>query len=83
MASNPQRGTIRTTIHKHADEFRVSFSSPPDGYTLDDLDALRVAIEHARQQLLKQQLATTRNFLPPLDKADAFTEQQSRLAAPS
>ena len=83
MASNPQRGTIRTTIRKHADEFRVSFSSPPDGYTLDDLDALRIAIEHARQQLLQQQQTTPHNFLPPLDKADAFIEQQSRLAAPS
>ncbi len=83
MASNPQRGTIRTTIHKHADEFRVSFSSPADGYTLDDLDALRVAIEHARQQILEQQQTTPQNFLPPLDKANAFAEQLSRLAAPS
>ena len=83
MADEHQNGTIRTSIQKHSRGFRVRFSCPADGYTLDDLDALRIAIDHARQQLLKQQLATTHNNIPPLDQPQAFTEQQSRLAAPS
>jgi hypothetical protein len=83
MANEHQIGTIRTSFHKPNGETRVSFSCPADGYALDDLDALRIAIDHARQQLLKQQLATTHNNIPPLDQPQAFTEQQSRLAAPS
>ena len=83
MASNPQNGTVRTSIHIQNGVFRVRFSCPADGYSGDDLDALRVAIEHAQQLLRQQQLAPPRDVLPLLDPTQAFTEQQSRLAAPS
>lgn len=83
MANKHQTGTIRTSFQKHNGGFRVRFSCPADGYTVDDLDALRVAIEHAQRHLLKQQLAAPLNVLPLLDQTQAFTEQQSRLAAPS
>ncbi len=74
-----KRGTITTTFHNKQ---RVSFSCPPDGYCIDDLDALAIAIRFARLKLVEQQGdddATT----PVLDLAAAFDEQQSRMAAPS
>ena len=83
MAKDRQSGTIRTSIHRQNGIFRIRFSCPTDGYTVDDLDALRVAIEHAQRQLTEQQSAAPLNVLPLLDQAQAFTEQQSRLATPS
>jgi hypothetical protein len=83
MADEHQNGTIRTSIHEHNGEPRVSFSCPADGYTVDDLDALRIAITHARRTLLQQQATTPQNTLPALDLTHAFAEQQSRMAAPS
>ena len=77
------RGTIRTSFHTHQEGLRVRFSCPVDGYTLDDLDALRVAIDHARRKLLEQQPTTPQSILPSTDDAGAFTEQQARMAAPS
>ena len=73
MAKHTQSGTISTTFQGQSSSLRVLFSCPDNGYTLDDLDALSVAIEHAR-----------RAFPPPtLTSLDAFATQQSRLAAPS
>ncbi len=83
MTSTQASGTIITTYLKHASELRVRFSSPAEGYTLDDLDALRVAIEHARRCIREQQTAAPQAVLPPLDLPAAFTEQQARMAAPS
>ena len=77
------RGTIRTSFHKLQEGLRVRFSCPADGYNLDDLDALRVAIDHARRKLLDTQPTTPRNILPIVDDMAAFTEQQARMAAPS
>ena len=71
MASQTESGTIQTTIHRQATGIRVSFSCPAEGYTLDDLDALSVAIEHARRQLS--------DITPQL----AFHTQLARKAAPS
>ena len=74
------RGTIETTFHGNQ---RVSFSCPPEGYCIDDLDALLVAIRHARSQLLEQEPEDTGGTLPTFDLATAFDQQQSRMAAPS
>lgn len=73
-------GTITTTYHKQQ---RVSFSCPDDGYNLDDLDALAVAVEHARRNLLEQQAEQASTGFPTVEPSDAFSEQQSRMAAPS
>jgi hypothetical protein len=73
MAKQIQSGTISTSFQRHAAELRVLFSCPDNGYTLDDLDALAVAIEYARRSFPAQPIAT----LSP------FAIQQSRLAAPS
>ena len=70
------RGTIQTTFHGKQ---RVSFSCPPDGYCIDDLDALLVAIHHARLKLEPE----TSVVLPTLELGEAFNQQQSRMAAPS
>jgi type VI protein secretion system component VasA len=83
MADEHQNGTIRTSIHRHHGETRVSFVGPADGYTVDDLDALSMAITHARRTLLEQLATTPKNTLPTLDLTHAFAEQQSRMAAPS
>ena len=77
------RGTIRTSLHKHQEGLRVRFSCPADGYNLDDLDALRVAIDHARRKLIGQQLTTLQSILPRTKDTAAFIEQQARMAAPS
>ena len=77
------RGTIRTSFHKHQEGLRVRFSCPADGYNLGDLDALRVAIDHARCKLLEQQPTTPPNILPTPDNIAAFTLRQARMAAPS
>ena len=77
------RGTIRTSFHKHQEGLRTRFSCPADGYNLDDLDALRIAIDHARRKLLEQQPTIPRNILPTVEDTAAFTEQQARMAAPS
>ena len=73
MAVSYQRGTISTTFHHHAAGLRVRFSCPPDGYTLDDLDALSVAIDNARRKL----------DAPAVTPLVAFATQQARMAAPS
>ena len=78
MTSTQASGTVITTYLKHASGLRVQFSCPAEGYTLDDLDALRVAIEHAHRCIREQQTA-----LSTLDLPAAFDEQQSRMAAPS
>jgi hypothetical protein len=74
------RGTIQTTFHGKQ---RVSFSCPPDGYCIDDLDALLVAIHHARPKLLEQVPDDAPATLPVFDLTAAFDQQQSRMAAPS
>lgn len=74
------RGTIQTTFHGNQ---RVSFSCPPAGYCIDDLDALLVAIRHARSKLLEQEPEENTDALPAVDLAAAFDQQQSRMAAPS
>ena len=83
MASKPQSGTIRTSIHRHHGETRVSFVGPADGYTVDDLDALSMAITHARRTLLEQQQPTEQHAVITPGLTHAFAEQQSRMAAPS
>ena len=75
-----KRGTITTTFRKQQ---RVTFSCPVDGYCIDDLDALAIAIRHARRKLSERQVEADSHTLPTFDLATAFTEQQSRLAAPS
>ena len=80
MTSTYQSGTIHTTFERHpGGGLRVRFSCPPAGYTFDDLDALLVAIEHARLKLAGQQTLARL----PLDLEAAFQNQQARLAAPS
>ncbi len=83
MTSTQASGTVITTYLKHASGLRVRFSCPAEGYTLDDLDALRVAIEHAHRCIREQQTAAPQTVLPTLDLSAAFDEQQSRMAAPS
>ena len=83
MASSTQSGTIQTTFNKHRGGLRVTFSCPEQGYTLDDLDALRVAIDHARRKVLEQQASTPQSAFPTPGIAVAFTEQLARMAAPS
>ena len=73
-------GTITTTYHKQQ---RVSFSCPEHGYNIDDLDALAVAIQHARSRLLEQQAVPAESGFRILQPSDAFSEQQSSMAAPS
>lgn len=73
MAHNTQAGTILTSFRQHSSGLRVHFSCPEDGYTLDDLDALSVAIEHAKRSLQT----------PAPTTLSAFATQQSRMAAPS
>ena len=70
MTSQPQRGT---TIEEHSTGLRVRFSCPDEGYSLDDLDALSIAIAHAKRSLTSQ---------PPTPMV-AFETQQARMAAPS
>ena len=70
-------------FHEHQESLRVRFSCPADGYNLDDLDAFRVVIDHARRKILEQQPTTPQNILPTPDDTAAFTEQQTRLAVPS
>jgi hypothetical protein len=76
-----KRGTIQTTFHNQQ---RVSFSCPPDGYCIDDLDALAVAIRYARMKLLEQH-ARDDNSVAVLrgELTSAFNTQQARMAAPS
>ena len=83
MTSTQASGTVITTYLKHASGLRVRFTCPAEGYTLDDLDALRVAIEHARRRIRDQQTAALQTVLATLDLTSAFDEQQSRMAAPS
>ena len=75
-----KRGTIETTFHEQQ---RVSFSCPADGYCIDDLDALAVAIRYARRKILEQQADNNNAALPTVDLATAFSQQQDRMAAPS
>lgn len=80
MTNTHQSGTIHTTYVRHpASGLRVRFSCPSEGYTLDDLDALVVAIEHARPKLAGQQTVARL----PIDLEAAFQNQQAQLAAPS
>ena len=76
------RGTIKTSFHKHHEGLRVRFSCPADGYNLDDLDAFRVVIDHARRKILEQQPTTPQNILPTPDDTAAFTEQRPAWPCP-
>ena len=78
-----QRGTVTTTIHQHPKGPRVRFSCPDDGYGIDDLDALEVALALVRRKLLEQQSVTPNSVLASSNLASAFSQQQSRMAAPS
>lgn len=74
------RGNITTTFHGNQ---RVTFSCPDDGYCIDDLDALLIAIRHARLKLVEEDSKSDVRALPDSDLTHAFAEQQDRMAAPS
>ena len=74
------RGNITTTFHANQ---RVTFSCPDNGYCIDDLDVLLIAIRHARLKLLEQEPQHDARAIPQSDFTHAYDEQQSRLAAPS
>ncbi len=44
--------TIESSVSRHAEGLRVTFSWPDGGYSLDDLDALEQAIAFVRRQML-------------------------------
>ena len=66
------------TTHWHPNH-RVSFSGPAEGYSLEELDTLQIAIRHARQRLLEHQP----DQLATLELEEAFAQQIERQAAPT